>query len=273
MNKTSTIPALLLLMVLEAIALDFEIGANIGLGFSVGGDDDFRFSWLTFDLDSYERDEVVGGTEPYSYDYYRDEYIGFGGGMKLDVDAALLLNDHIAVVLASGISLFGGERLEQVTHFVDGTTQTFELDFDGYYVPVTLGLRMSAELGRIEPYLYVAPGLIIPFGVSAYGEDDAPNTATVVYEAEMSVNPGFGVTGGVGVRIPVNRSLDVRVEFCPTYAFARLTEMYVVTGTTTTTITYERNDESVPTGPDYQHGGPLLSVSSLAGKVGVVFSF
>lgn len=277
--RTATCAMLLTILAGSAAALDFQLSATAGMGFSAGSSNSPVWG---YELASWERTETASGD--YLYDNYNDEYVSFGNGLKFDLEFALMLNDNVGVILGSGVSFLGGRIIEQIEHEDDGTQWSLELELDGNYVPLVMGMRLSAELGRVEPYAYIAPGLFFPVGIGGDALESETGQADELTEIEVDVATGFGITGGIGVAIPMGKNLGFRVELCPTYAFARVEEVTTVTtgnGSTYTVRTIYRDDEAILPSPSisllsatfYNHGRPTLSFSSVGARCGILISF
>ncbi len=268
----------------SSIAANFELGINAGYGFGMGS------GYTYYANETYK--ETPEAERRSEHSEYKPVYISFGKGLKIDINADIYFNDNFGLTLLSGISTLSkyeitekdetpGDKSEEIT-----TTSAS-------YVPVNLGFKVKADLGKITPYAYVAPGVAFPVGTKA----EIENTETEAEEGEAAVvtktkteieatyAPGFIISSGLGLIVNVSDNIGIKFEFAPTVGSARLKEekRTYKNGSTSTTI-YEKdaklpNDKRDQSGSEvthntnYSHSNQKTSLSSAALKIGIQIAF
>jgi len=274
MKRLHAVALLVAVVAAQTLAANIEVRALLGGGFSAGRDGGQA---LGYNLASYTRTETSLGV--FDTSEWNDEYASFGNGLKIDADVTMYLNDNFGVMAALGISFLGGRKIEQETTDLLGDVTTDEIELNGGCLPILVGVKFKTSLSKVAPYLYLATGIYIPLGIGG----DVLITGTgpdVEIEMDAKMSAGWGVSAGLGAVYQVNDKIGICAEFAPTYAFARVKELETKTTisgvSVTTTEIFERDEASLPNASGnttYVHGGPMLSLSSVAIKVGVVMEF
>lgn len=262
-NKRLIIVVVLLLVVQKGFAIGFQIEIGGGYGFAAARDED---------VPSYTVDSDT------NISYWKDELVSRGNGVKIDIGTTLFMNDYWGIMLSTGLSLSGGYDVEQKL-LLDSTFFTLKAN----YFPLFLGIKIKGGNKRIIPYVYMAPGIIIPFNITGEAVYHAEGQKYIT-DATEKFNVGFGISSGLGAQLNINKVIGVKCEFAPTYATARLYEIilkYDVNDTLfTEKIRFKRDTAELP--PDefgddyaiyYYHGAPFWSFSSIAAKIGIIFRF
>lgn len=287
------------LLQITYISADIELGVNIGYGFGLGlyGDDWFglKADWLGRYNPDY--DPLVDDPDDrYNYETYDDLNVTFGNGIKLDVDFTLFFNNTLGFLLRSGISVFGGYTCEQIVkgsgtnYDVNKTIASTTSKIKSNYLPINIGLKFKNKFNRLSIYSFIAPGIYFPFGVKGEWVDwyiDPGDPIENKKDIDMLFQPGFGVSAGFGAKFNLTQKLDIIFEFNPTYAFAILKEVNCIQDDydwTPIEIKYYYEKDAKKLKDDiidddneiykyYIRGRPKYSLSSLSGKVGLLFNF
>jgi hypothetical protein len=247
-----------------SIAQSLEIGFDGGYGLPAGQ----QLSGANF-----ERNNAG------DYTSYEDLYSSGGKGLKVDVNATIFLYDNLGVMLSTGYS-FLGVFDQKMTYYLNGGATTTELKLNRSYIPLSIGLKVKTKNASImpgvsiAPYLFMAPGVYIPFSTGTDNYIDSTWDVTEKYSL------GFGFTSGIGATLAFGDAIGFTMEINPTYAFADNTETSYTYGGQTETYIYEKNAATLPasvtTGNDrkyYSRGQPRNSFSSIALKFGVSYNF
>ncbi len=229
------------------------------------------------------------------YDEYRELNTSLGDGLKLDITGTWFFTDNVGVMAATGLSLLGGFRSEVDGIHAPGPEGTditsrysYELTIRSGFVPLNVGLKIRSTIDIIEPYVYLAPGIYIPFAGGEMNFQGVPETR-VNQKIEIDLSTGFGFAAGMGASLELWDRMGVRAELCPIYAFTRLREVrktYTHPESeleVTDRIVYERkepaltpddlDDRSTEGTTEYRHGQPTLSLGSMNLKVAFYMHF
>jgi len=237
----------------QSLAKTIEIGFDIGFGLGAG-------------------QNLVGSiSEQNSSGYttkYDEVYSSGGNGIKINGSATYYLNDNLGILVVAGGSCFGGYH----TKYPAGS----EFFIDSYYGVVNLGLKLKTKMGRVSPYVYIAPGLFFP-AESGIFDDNRAGYPTESSDISIKYAPGFGFTAGMGVMVALGDRTGLVAELAPTYAFADEKEHTFTSedGFNSRTV-YLNETSTLPANTGnttYLHGRPRRSFSSIAPKIGMYFSF
>ena len=277
-----------LFLTTQVFSKGVEIGFGVGYGFTLGGDKIYLGSGPTSGpiyMSSSTEKEVIdsNGYPSYVCTEYNDLYKTLGNGIKADLNITFFFNETIGLMFASGISLLGGFKSENTLHYLDGTKREYNRDMSAIHIPINIGIKLKAEYSNFIPFLYIAPGLYIPIGVTVDGTRKNPGEPDYNTTRKYKFAPGFGITAGVGGIIRVGDRLGLKLEVTPTYASARIKEMtykYESGGVQyTSKEIYEKNEknlkESTSVGNTYTrylHGIPKFPFHSIAAKAGIVLA-
>lgn len=247
----------ILLFTGQIMAGGFQLGIGGGYGFASGRDD----LATTYTVNS--NGDITD---------WKDVVASHGGGLKLDLNATILFNDYVGLMIAAGFSMLGGYKYEQID-----PDEKLEGQVKANYLPITAGLRIQGGNGKVLPYVYVTPGIFIPIGVNeeeTYKEQGFPEQTD---ELKYKFAPGFGISSGLGIQIQPVEMLGLRFECAPTYAFARLKEVeYTDSDGDKHTVVFKKNESDLPddtNDTDYYHGAPMFSFSSIAAKFLIALCF
>jgi hypothetical protein len=282
-HKLLALVAVVFLASAQTNAGGFDLAIDLGYGFGAAGN-----NWDFMDpeegLASYERS--YSSTGEAFYTEYKDEYVSMGSGLKVGIDATAFVTDNLGIMVNAGLSLLGGFSVEQNVRYPDGNTSEYTIKGTSNYVPLALGLKVQGKQGVFMPYAYLAGGIVIPFAVVVEGEDVDSDEPTETNELEISLVPGLNVSGGIGAKLMFSDNVGLKLECAPNFAFARIKEVRATLQSWNSstnsyeydyfTVKYEKNEEDLPDGSEtiaHTHGGPKVSFSSIAVKLGVVFSF
>lgn len=266
-----TLALLIILLVTSTTFAKVEIGFSAGYGIPVFGVQD---EWGFLPYASYER--TVDEEYNYNYSEYKDIYPTLGKGLKLGVDISFFFNENFALYLGSGFSTlakYSGER--KSTYTFNDSTVTYNTEISGSFLPINLGFKMARNLGKVSPYLVVAPGLYIPIGVTNT-ETDSYGDSTKIQEYDLKCAPGFGVKSAIGFKVNMSDKVGLKFEIAPTFASARVKEVSYTDEGETYKYFFEKDTAELPEGTettDYEHGGPKISFSSLDLNIGLVIAF
>ena len=260
--KKNTLLFLSLFILCSQAFAEFEIGVNLGYGFKSGS--------LLGDAYGLIPDAEYDKTNDTTYVKYNDLYTAFGNGLKFDLYGTYYFNDNIGLMFITGFSFLGGFSAEQ-SRRVGTTTRIDKYKFTSNYIPLNLGLKFRTQMGKFEPYLYLAPGMYIPITHGHFND---------TIDVSMKLTPAWGFTSGIGGIIQLTEKFGLSFECTPTYSFARLKEYTEEMSGVKTTVVFKKDEANLPktviSGTEvtaYEHGGPRYAFSSIAAKIGVVVRF
>jgi hypothetical protein len=263
MRRFLVVAAAIVSIVSMAHAQKFEVGLDVGYGLGMGDSVGNNLTNDTFGM----------AVE------WKDVYASLGNGLKAMVDFTYYLNESFGVMLMSGYSglLVEGGYVTESDFGTFGMKNTVKTS----YIPVNIGIKIrgGTMMGKIRPYVYVAPGIYFPkmeetntlTGLLAKPDDN------VTYKFSL----GMGFSAGVGAVFALSDAMGIKLEVQPTYAQANITE-YTETlvdqsyNATTTTYVFE-NDKTTLKDPEpntiYRHGQPRRTFKSVAVKLGMCYGF
>jgi hypothetical protein len=244
----------------------FEVA--IGLGYGTGLGRTYRESVV----------DAVDDSTGFGYEYleYNDKHYSFGNGAKGTIGFTGYATEGLGIAFESALTVLGG---------FTNTSQYNGYDLveavDANSIAFCLGLKLRSHSRRLQPYLAVMPGIILPFGVE-YAEEDFEVGFRSNYTEEMYFAPGFSVRSHVGLAVGLGKHCALDFGLRPAYAFARLKELQwrsvnLQTGTASHGTVYFEDDEAdlaeSTAYVDYVHGRPTYSFSSLDFALGIVIQF
>jgi hypothetical protein len=194
---------------------------------------------------------------------YEQVYATAGKGVKIMGEVAYFLTENIGVMASAGYSM----KNEYTTEVKDpGGSRSVTTATS--YLPINIGLKFRGKIGIVVPYVYVAPGIILPAKTETFDTiANAPFNHTRG-ERTYTYAPGFSVSAGIGAAIilPIlSDRVGIKAEFAPTYAFASPTK-YTENGST---FTYKNNTSPADLRPGEVSDQPHDSFCSLAIRGGI----
>lgn len=238
-----------------------ELGFNLGYGFGTG-----KLYSDAYGVIPYANFTAITDT---TYSEWDDKYTSLGGGIKIDLDLSYYFNDNLGLYFMTGISLLGGSSFE-ISFPEPPIVYTFKEKIRTYYIPINIGLKLHTVTGKLKPYIFVAPGLYIPFGGGSVND---------TIDLSFKFTAGFGFAAGIGAVYNITDRIGLSFEISPTYTFARLREYSEESPSGIKYITiFKKNQGKLPkdeiNGKEYttyEHGGPRYSFSSIPIKIGLKF--
>jgi hypothetical protein len=240
-------------------AQKFEFGVDFGYGLGLGDS-----------VGHNSEDDGFG-----NHIKWEQVYGGRGNGFKTMADLVFYINENFGVIAMSGYSWHGGYSTAS-----QRTTDGLYVNTDSVrssYVPVNIGLKFRTKMGKITPYMYLAPGLYFPKEKEIYSQV-TPGLVLPDETYTYSFSAGFGFTAGVGAAIAVTDNIGVKLEITPTYAFANVTQYTdQKSGQATATYVFLNNTATLPKNPPpntyYQFDQPRHTFNSVALKLGGYIDF
>lgn len=232
-------------------AQKIEVGLDAGYGLGIGAD----LVGKNIEMNS-----------SYQVTKYEEVYASGGNGLKIGAEAAYFFLDNIGIMVASGYSMLGSYTTEN-----NDPTTADKLTVTTSFVPVNVGLKLRAKIGRFVPYMYLAPGLYYP---KKSGTETITGQTDIKWTWEY--DRGFGFTAGIGAVYTIAGKIGAKLEITPTYVFANQTKYASEQDGTTHTTVYWNDKEQLPTSggePVYKHGQPRDSFSSIAVRAGICYGF
>jgi hypothetical protein len=214
---------------------------------------------------------TVIDTTTYTAKTFEEVYSAAGNGWKMTGQAVWYPFENAGLIAIAGFST--RNRYDTVSMLESGNNK-FADTVTTTHIPLNIGVKIKAKIGIVEPYVYVAPGVIFP--AKSESSYDSTSASAVTVKKTYSFAPGFSVTAGLGVAVMVTPKIGIKTEFSPTYASASPTGYEEVKkdsyGTTTTTYKYKDNTPPSQLKPDELQSRPHDSFSSMAFKAGVYFN-
>jgi len=183
-------------------------------------------------------------------------------------EVTYFFNENIGVMVASGYSMLGGGYSMKKEKPLDTLLYTIA---SPSHLPINIGVKFKAKMGKIEPYLYLAPGIYFPGkrdSTSIHATDLMRDTTKITTSYSM----GWGVSAGIGAVVMVSQKVGIKLEILPTFAFATRSQYVWEYKGTKCTYIYKDGWAGLPpntTDTRYCHDAPRDSYSSVAVKAGV----
>jgi hypothetical protein len=244
-------------MVSIAAAQRLEVGISGGYGLSAG----------TF----LAGHTTVTDTNLYTPKTFEEVYSAAGRGWKMTGEVVYYPFENLGIIAIAGYSTRNSydtiSKWENNLNIAADTVTTT-------HIPLNIGVKIKAKLWIMEPYVYVAPGVIFPAKTESSYDSTAGSPVTV--KKTYSYAPGFSVTAGLGVAVMITQKIGIKAEFSPTYAFANPTgykeERKDSWGTTSRTVTYVTDKPLSLLQPNEIQNQPHDSFCSMAFKIGLCYS-
>lgn len=270
--KKITFVSILLLSISSFVHSEIDVGINLGYGFGINGTQGDNI----LPSADFEGSSTIDGDE--HYDKYKDEYTSLGNGLKFGVDGTFYIAENFGVLAGIDLSFAGKTSADTKNENVDlNVTTTSEYEIVANHLAINVGLKIKTDIDIFTPYIVVAPGLYIPFGVDGSETIKIEPGITTKDEFEIKYAAGFGIKTILGAKIKLSDGIDLKAELTPNFASARVKEKITTDEDgNKTTIIYEKNEENLPldkTNTFYEHGGPKHSFNSFGINIGVNFSF
>jgi hypothetical protein len=242
------------------------VSLSMGQHLEVGVDAGYGLGWGTA-LAGHNSEMDAG----YTTTRYEEVYSPGGAGLKMSGEVTYFLNDNIGIMAASGYSTLGGYSLD---YMGPEPSDTFQATIHSQYLPISIGVKIKAKMGIIEPYLCLAPGVYFPKRDSTYISARA-STGRDTTKTTFFYRLGWGVSAGIGAVIRVSEKVGIKLEITPTYAFAKQSKKENVAGGITETYIFKDDATSFPSSTPvntwYVHDAPRDSYNSVAVKAGACF--
>jgi outer membrane protein W len=182
-------------------------------------------------------------------------------------EVTYFLNDNIGIMAASGYSMLGDYSMkkEKPLDTLQNTITSLG------YLPINIGVKFKAKMGKMEPYLYLAPGIYFPGkrdSTAVHATDLRRDTTKITTSYSM----GWGVFAGIGAVVMVSEKVGIKLKILPTFAFATRSQYVSEYMGAKYTYIYKDDRAGLPantTDTGYGHDAPRDSYSSIAVKAGV----
>jgi hypothetical protein len=256
MRKVCIAAAVVSLVSISA-AQKLEIGINGGYGLPAGT--------------ILAGHKTIIDTSTYTPKTFEEVYSPGGKGWKMTGEVVYYPFENIGIIAIGGYSTSNrydtlSKRENDLDLAADTVTTT--------HIPLNIGVKIKGKIWIVEPYLYVAPGVIFPRkNESSY---DSTSGSAVTIKRTYSYAPGFSIAAGCGAAIMVTPKIGICAEFSPTYASAspvKYEETRIDSyGTTTRTVTYMDNTPVSYLKPNESQNRPHDSFCSMAFKIGISYT-
>ncbi|MBN2187939.1 MAG: outer membrane beta-barrel protein [Chitinispirillaceae bacterium] len=213
--------------------------------------------------------KTIIDTSTYTPKTFEEVYSPGGMGWKMTGEVVYYPFENIGIIAIGGYST--GNRYDTIYSYENNTNMVADTVTTAH-IPLNIGLKIKTKVWILEPYLYVAPGVVFPRKT----ENSFDSALSVTIKKTYSYSMGFSVTAGLGAAIMVTKKMGIKVEFAPTYAFAsptRFEEERTQGGITTTrTVKYVINKPISLLLPDETQNQPHDSFCSMAFRIGLSYT-
>ena len=213
--------------------------------------------------------KTILDTTTYTAKTFEEVYSPGGKGWKMTGEVVYYPFENLGIIAIAGYST--SNRYDTIYSYENNTNMVADT-VTTTHIPLNIGLKIKAKMGIVQPYLYVAPGVIFPKKT----ESSVDYTGATTIKKTYSYSMGFSVTAGLGAAIMVTDKIGIKAEFSPTYASAsptRFEEERTQAGITTTrTVEYVANKPISLLLPNESQNQPHDSFCSMAFKIGISYT-